>query len=459
MTNEQGKLSFFTRDRSFYQRFFSMLFFIALQNLIVYSVNLADNIMLGSYSETALAGAALVNQIYFLLQMIVSGCGEGMIVLTAQYWGTRDISTMKKVCSIAMRIALAGAGLLMAVSLLWPEPILSLLTNDAGVVAEGAKYLRILALSYLFFAASNMLTSVLRSAENVRIGMVISVSALVVNVSLNWCLIFGNLGFPRMGIEGAAIATLTSRVVEMLIAMWYVRFKEKHLGLRLRDFLSFDRTLLRDLIRTATPAMVTSCIWGLAMLIQSAILGHLGASATAASSVAGTVFSILTVVVYGATSASGVIIGNAVGAGQMDRLRQYSRTLQVIFLIFGAVTGILLYLSRDFVLTLYADLSAETQELAMQFMTVLSVTVVGTGYQSCVLGGIVKAGGSPRVQMVNDMISMWGIVLPISLLAAFVWKWPPVWVFFCLKSDQLFKCGTAAVVCNRYRWAKRLVRE
>jgi len=295
--------------------------------------------------------------------------------------------------------------------------------------------------------------------ENVRLGTFVSLCTLVINISLNYCLIFGNFGFPRLGSRGAAVATVAARVAELIIVLSYVLFKEKVLKLRFRDILPFDRQLFGDFLRVSTPAMVTSGIWGLAMIIQSAILGHLGVSATAASSVATTVFQVLTVIIYGSSSSSSVIIGQAVGIGNRDVIKQYARTLQVIFICFGILTGIALFASREFVLTLYPNLSDETRELALKFMTVLSVTVVGTGYQVCVLGGIVKAGGSPKIQMINDMVSMWCIVLPIAILAAFVWKLPPVVVFFILKCDQIFKCGVAAIVCNRYRWIKNWVRD
>lgn len=461
MKTKKQKTQFFTRDRSFYQRFFKLLFFIAFQNLIVYSVNLADNIMLGSYSENALAGASLVNQIHFLLQMIVAGCGEGMMVLTAQYWGSKDLKTLKKVCSITVRIAMIGSLLLMLVCMLLPRPILSLLTVDQDVIEQGVQYLQILSFSFLVFAASNILLNVLRSVENVKIGMVISFSALIVNVSLNYCLIFGNFGFPELGIRGAAIATLISRIVELLIVLVYLKWKEKVLNLTFRDLLSFEIPLFKDFIRVSTPAVVTSGIWGMAMLIQSAILGHLGVSATAASSVATTVFSILTVVIYGASSSAGVIVGSAVGnsAVSVETIKQYAKTLQVIFLTFGLITGLAMYASRGFVITMFTDLSEETKILSDQFLSILSITVVGSAYQASTLGGIIKAGGSPKVQMVNDMISMWGIVLPLSLLGAFVFNWSSPLVFFILKSDQLFKSGTAFVVCNRFRWIKRWVHD
>lgn len=455
----KSKPAIFTRDPTFYARFFRMMVFLALQNLIVFSVNLADNVMLGSYSENALAGAALVNQIFFLLQMITGGCGEGMVLLSSQYWGHREIEPVKRIMGIALRISMSGALLLTVIAMVFPRQCLMIMTKEPEVIAEGIEYMRVLALSFLIFAVSNMLFSVLRVVENVRLGTFVSLCTLVINISLNYCLIFGNFGFPRLGSRGAAVATVAARVAELIIVLSYVLFKEKVLKLRFRDILPFDRQLFGDFLRVSTPAMVTSGIWGLAMIIQSAILGHLGVSATAASSVATTVFQVLTVIIYGSSSSSSVIIGQAVGIGNREVIKQYARTLQVIFICFGILTGIALFSSREFVLTLYPNLSDETRELALKFMTVLSVTVVGTGYQVCVLGGIVKAGGSPKIQMINDMVSMWCIVLPIAILAAFVWKLPPVVVFFILKSDQIFKCGVAAIVCNRYRWIKNWVRD
>lgn len=459
MPENTVKPTFFTRDRSFYSRFFKMLLFIALQNVITFAVNLADNIMLGSYSEDALAGAALVNQIFFLLQMIVTGCGEGMILLTSQYWGIKELEPMKRVAGIAFRISIGGALLLTALTMAAPHWCIGIMSNDEAVVSEGMEYMKVLAFSFVIFAISNMLLTVLRAVEDVRIGTWVSLSTLLINVFLNYCLIFGNFGFPRLGSAGAALATVVSRVAELIIVLLYTRFKEKILRLRFRDLLPFDWVLFKDFVKAATPAMVTSGIWGLAMIIQQAILGHLGGSVTAANSVATTVFQIMTVVVYGATSSSSVIIGQAVGSGDRQVVKQYARTLQVLFLLFGILTGVVLYFSRAPLLALYTDLSEETRQLAMKFMTVLSITVVGTGYQCAVLGGIVKAGGSPQVQMINDMISMWCIVLPLSLLSAYVWKLPPEIVFFVLKSDQIFKCGTAVVVCNRWRWIKNWTRD
>ena len=218
---------FFTRDRDFYRRFFRLLFYIALQNVIVTSVSLADNVMLGSYSQEALAGVAQVNQIQFLLQMVVSGAGEGMLVLTAQYWGRRDTAAIKKVIAIALRVCFVAGVLMMLVTLIAPRQCLELLLQNPAEIEEGVKYLRVMTYSYIIFCVSNVLVSALRSVENVRLGMGISLCSLMINVTLNYGLIFGHLGMPRLGTYGAALATLTARVVELIVVVWYVLKKSR----------------------------------------------------------------------------------------------------------------------------------------------------------------------------------------------------------------------------------------
>ena len=450
--------SFFTRDRDFYKRLFRLLFYIALQNVIVTSVSLADNIMLGSYSEDALAGVAQVNQIQFLLQMIVNSAGEGMLVLTSQYWGKRDISAIKTVLATALRLCVICGIIMTFLTLVMPRQLLLLLTNDENVIAEGLKYMRIMSFSYIIFCVSNILVAGLRSVENVRLGMVLSLCTLCINISLNYCLIFGNFGMPQLGTYGAAIATLAARAVELGVVIFYLLKKENVLQLRPRDALRRDSTLTRDFIRASAPVLGTGASWGVAMGVHASILGHLGVTATASSSVATSVFQIISVLCYGSSSAAGILVGKAVGRNDTELVKSYSRTLQVIFIIIGIITGTLLYLVREPILLLYSSLKPETIEMSKQFMTVLAITVVGTAYQVGVLSGIVRTGGSPHIQFFNDIIFQWVIVIPISLLAAFVFNWQPVVVFACLKCDQVLKCGTAVIVCNRYKWIKRLAR-
>lgn len=452
-----NKVHFITRDKSFYKEFFSLLVFIALQNLIVYCVNLADNVMLGRWSEEALSGVALANQIQFLLQMIVSSVGEGVVVLASQYWGKKDLRPIPDVNGVGLKIAL-GTGLLFTLAgFFLPRQILSLMCNEAPVVAEGVKYMRIVCFTYLLYSASTVLLATMRSVENVHIGMIVSVMALFVNVILNYALIFGRLGCPRMGVEGAALATLIARACELIVTLVFVLRLDRRLRMKMSDLFKSERTISRDYIRVATPVILSGLSWGVAQFIQAAILGHLGSAAVAANSMAMSLFSIVSVVAYGAGSAAAVFVGKLVGSGDQSRLREYVRTLQALFLLIGLITGTLIFVLKDGIISVY-NVADETRALARSFMTVLSITVVGSAYQAPCLTGIVRGGGRTSFVFYNDLIFQWGMVITLSLLSAFVWKLSPVWVFFFLKSDQLVKCIVAAFEVNSYRWIRKLTR-
>ena len=446
------------KDKSFYRSFFSMAAVIAMKNLITYAVNLADNVMIGGYSQDALSGVAMVNQIQFLLQMVVMGIGNGMVVLGAQYWGKRQADPIRRITSIGMVLALIASVAMTAVVYFFPAQTLSILTNEAAVITEGVKYIKIICFSYVLFGITNTLLASLRSVETVRIGFVVTLTALFVNVILNYSLIYGRLGMPEMGVEGAALATLISRIVEFVIVVIYALFLDKKISWKPADMLHLDKTLFRDYIRVGLPLIMSSSIWGLATSAQTAILGRLGSDTIAANSIATTIFQVVSVVGYGSANASGVIIGKTVGEGDIPRVKAYSKTLQIIYLIIGAASGVVLFLSQDLIISLYS-ITPETEALARQFIGILSITVVGTSYQVACLTGIVTGGGDTRFVLINDLIHQWLIVIPGAFLSAFVFH-APIWVtFLCLKSDQILKCFVAVVKVNRYRWIRVLTRE
>ena len=264
-------------------------------------------------------------------------------------------------------------------------------------------------------------------------------------------LIFGNFGAPRLGARGAAIATLTARVIEFAIVCIYLKCCDRKLLLKMKTFLQFDKAVFRRFLSVGIPVILANAQWGVAMGIQTGILGHMGGDAIAANSIATTVFQILTVITYGSASASSVLIGKTIGEGRLDQMKHYAKTMQVLYLVIGAVTGIALFFAKDFIISFYA-VSESTKSLALQFMTVLSITVVGTAYQMPCLTGIVRGGGDTSFVLYNDLIFMWMIVLPASALSAFVFHFSTVAVFICLKMDQILKCFVAAVRVNRYRW-------
>jgi len=447
-----------TKDKYFYKTFFSMTFVMALQNLITFAVNLADNIMIGGYSQTALSGVAMVNQIQFLLQMLMLGTGTAITVLGAQYWGKKELQPIRKVTSIGLLLGIMISAVLMVLVYFFPRQALGLLTNEQAVIDEGSKYLVIICFSYILFAVTSNLLSALRSVETVNIGFVVNLLALVVNIVLNYGLIYGNFGLPELGVEGAAIATLIARVTEFVVVVVYVLFVDKKVCWRPKNLAHIDRTMLKDYIRVGMPVILANGIWGVAMSVQTAILGRLGEDTIAANSIATTIFQVVSVVVYAGSNSAGVLIGKTVGEGDIPRVKTYTKTLQILFLGIGVVTGLVLFTCTNFIIGLY-DVTAAAAELSRQFILVLSVTVVGTAYQCSCLTGIVTGGGDTKFVLINDLIHQWLIVIPSAFLCAFVFHGPLWLTFLCLKSDQILKCFVAIVKVNRYKWIHQLTRE
>ncbi|MGN0997148.1 MAG: MATE family efflux transporter [Candidatus Ventricola sp.] len=432
----------FTKDKSFYRTFLRLTLALMVQQAVVLSVNLADNVMLGSYSETALSGVAAVNQIQFILQQLVFGFSNGMIVLASRYWGKQQIAPIRRLTAIAFWGALAVAAVLLALVSAWPRFIVGLFTADPAIIEQGCAYLSIVRYSYVFFAATTVLLGGLRAVERVRIALNVSVMALLVNCSINFVLIQGRFGLPELGARGAAIGTLTA---------------DQRLRLRPRDLLRLERTLLGDFARVSIPVIVTNALWGLNTAMQTVILGHMSSSAIAAHAISSTIFLFLKVTSVGAASASSVIIGKAVGEGDMDKIRAYTRTLQAIYGCIGlSLCGILLLL-RTPLLRLYT-LEPETLRLARQFILVEALVLVETSYQMCVNTGIIAGGGNPRFVLIVDLFVIWGFAIPLSLLCAFRWNAAPVVVMLALNADQTLKCFTAGIYCNSFRWIRSLTR-
>ena len=448
----------FTKDRNFYRSFAVLCLTLMLEQAVILSVNLADNIMLGRYSESALSGVAAVNQIQFVLQQIVFGVSSGMIVLGSQYWGQKRTGEIRMLSSIAMRAALGVAIALFVAVSLFPEQTLRLFTRDAAIVSEGVAYLKIIRFTYLFFAASSILLGTMRVVESVQIALRVSLLSLILNCSINYVLIYGRFGAPEMGVRGAAIGTLAARVVELFVFAWYVFVRDKRVSMQPSDFLSADREMARDFFRVASPVILTQTLWGLANALQTVILGHMSAVAIAAQSISSNVFLLLKVASVGASSAASILIGKAIGEGKdLSVLKEYTRTLQVLFVAIGLVLGTALMIIRVPLLRVY-NISDETHALANAYMIIQSVVLVTMSYQMPTNGGIIRGGGDTRFVMILDLISIWGVVLPLSCLAAFVWRLSPIIVIILLNSAPVFKCVPAFIHVNSYKWIKRLTR-
>lgn len=450
-------MAVFTKDRSFYRSLVTLAVPISLQNLVTFAVSFADNVMIGSLGDDAISGVYIGGQLQSVLQMFVGGIEGAILILAAQYWGKKDTQSIRKVVSIGIKFALAVGLLSSLVAVLFPQWVIRAFTTEPGVIQEGAAYVQIVGFTYLFFSVSQVMIAAMRSVETARIGLYISCMALVINVCLNYVFIFGHFGFPAMGVRGAALATLVSRILEMCVGVGYVFLVDKKLRFGLKDLLHTDRQLLRDFIRYGLPVIGGQVVWAINSLANTKILGYYSAGVIAAASITGMLHNLVYVWMNGMSSAVGIITGKTVGAGQYEKMKEYSKTVQMIFLFVGLISGAAVFLARDGFISLY-NASPEAQAYSRQFINVISVTIIGTCYQAACLFGLVKSGGDISFVFKNDTIFVFLVVIPSSLLA--MWLGAPPWVVFaCLKCDQILKCFVAIVKINRYNWMKNLTRD
>ena len=452
------KETFFSHDREFYHSLFAMMLVVALQNLISYSVNMADNIMLGAYSQEALSGAAVVNQVFFLVQQMAISIGDGLVVLCSQYWGQKRTEPIRRLTGLVLRVAFCAGILLIILCTLFPRQILEIFTSDEAILHQGMQYLNIIKYTFLLFLMTQVLLSALRSVETVKIAFFISCLSLVINICVNSTLIYGRFGFPEMGIRGAAVGTIISRIVELLVVLFYICRKDTKLKLFSDRAVFHTPPELRwDYVHVAVPIAAASLLWAISVPMQTAILGRLSADAIAANSVATTFYQYMKVIVVAMASTSAVMMGKTVGKGDIGEVKAAARTLSVIDICVGLVLGSILYMTKGFLLSHYV-LNDSAAVLADRLIAIMAVVMMGMSYQMPVGSGIIRGAGDTKFSLYLNMISTWGIVMPLSFAAAFLWKWPIPAVVACIQSDQIFKGLPIFLRFRSYKWIHKLTR-
>lgn len=431
------------RDKSFYKMFFALALSLALQNLLVYSVNMMDTVMLGRYSQNAMSGVSLCNQVQFLLQMLVVGAGEGAVVLGAQYWGKNKLEPIPHIIGAALRFGGAMAVAMFLVVLFAPEQLLGLLSNEPLVIAEGVAYFRIICYSYIVFTVTNILVASLRSIGIVNIGYIISFSTLCINVCLNYLLIYGNFGFPELGVKGAAVATAIAAFVSMAINVGYT-YLNRHCGaLKLHDFIKLPSVaFIRDYFKKVIPVVVNEGLWSLGITTYAIFHGMYSDAAISAIAVYNNLDQLMTVMVFGVVNATSIMIGNAIGEDDREKARLTAFRMLFAIEVLSLFTGTMLITLRNPLLSVYGSisaLSAEALEKASVITLIAGCFMPIRFFNSLNIVGVLRAGGDTIFSMVLDAGSVWVFGVPCVAIAATVLHLPIEGVYAASLVEEFFK--------------------
>lgn len=447
------------RDRQFYRTILRLSLPAAFQSAVNLLVVMADNVMVTRTGPNALSAVSQSNAITTFVTAGLTGLSTGAIVLISQYWGKRDEKRIRTVAAVAASVCLLFALTAIAAVRCFPRFLLGVVINggETEVIDLAMRYLPIVCLSYLPLAVTSALIGILKGVEVVKVTLYTTILSLFANIGLNYTLIFGHFGMPALGVPGAAIATVLARLLETVLVCCYF-FRVQHtLSMRFRDFLQTRRWAWQDYARYGLPVGLTDAQWALVNLLKAVILGQMGKMMIDAASVTDMMMNLGTLFTFALAGGACVVVGKAVGAQDYRRVREYSNTIQILFLGIGTVMSCLVFFLRTPFVSLY-NLDPETYSLAVHMIGICAFTLLGTSYHASCFVGINRGAGDSRFVMIVDMICGWLVVLPVAALAAFRFHWPLAAIYFCTRIDQCFKWLIAFLRLRGNKWIKNVTR-
>lgn len=452
------ELNSLAEKRSFNSMVWKLTLPLVAQNIINMLVNMADVAMLGRLSQTALAASSLANQVHFILSLVYFGLGTGASVLTAQYWGKGDMKAIEIVLGIALKLSMLVSVLFAVATWTVPGALMRVFTDDLELIEEGIIYLRVIGISYLFTGFSTMYLSVTRSIERVTLSTVVYLVSLVANIILNALLIFGLMGFPRLGILGAAIATAIARAIELIICLVHSAVNKR---IKLRASAIFGRhpELFRDFVRYAVPALLNDIVWGVGFSMYSVIMGRLGTGGdvVAANAIASVARNLAKIAASGFATSSAIVVGKALGANKLKEAKVYADRMIVLTFLTCLVGAVVILISRPFVIN-YAELTDQARSYLSTMLYISAYYVFGQALNTTLICGIFRAGGDVKYGFYMDIIDMWLFAVPLGLLAAFVWKLPVMVVYFLIFLDEFVKMPFIFYRYKQNKWLKNITR-
>ena len=446
------------RESGFYRRLWTLAAPMILQNIITTSLGFADIFMVGLLGNAEMAAATAANVPVFIIQVVIFGFQSGMAVLVSQYWGRGDTDSINRCLGVALYAVTGFSTLLALITFLFPAQVLRLITPNEELVDLAVRYIQIVGFSYIFNGISSIYAGIQRSTEYPKFGMLLFGVSMCVNTFLNFVLIFGHFGAPAMGITGAAVATLTSRVVEFVIAAVFA-LSSRRLPLRWSCILRPGRAIVRSFLTYSTPVVCNEAMWSIGTSMLTVIMGHMANSQDmlAAYALVGNIDKLSTVVCFGLAGSAAVIVGKEIGQGHSrERVYEVSWTLLLVsMLVGGAVMALLLVLLPTFfrpVLFPLFQLAPGAAEAATYLAVVYAVFMPMRAFDITNITGVLRAGGDAKAASLIDIGPLWLAAIPLMALAGLVLDAPTWVVCIAMQAENLLKCPIGLIRFHSRKW-------
>ncbi|MBI9092925.1 MAG: MATE family efflux transporter [Desulfobacterium sp.] len=422
--------------------FIDLLFKLALpiifQNFLNSSMALMDTLMIGQLNETAIAAVGIANQFVFIFIVVQFGIHSGISIFTAQYWGKRDLANIKKLVGIGVMAGLAVCSFFTFVALVTPGILMALFSTDAEVVRLGSGYLRIVGFSFVISAVAYSYINNLRSMGIVKVPMYASMIAVTLNVVLNYILIFGKLGFPALGVNGAAIATCISRFVEGFVLIAMVYWKRYPVAARFSEMLDFDYLFFKRILKTCWPVFLNELFWVTGISLYNLVYARIGTESIAAVNIVASIENFMLIPFFGMFHAGSIMIGNSIGSGRNDEAYLYGKYLLMLQFAMAVFAGGFMILSRDIVLSFYrVSEGAYMNAHHLMFVAGMVLCIKITNFTNVV--SVLRGGGDTRFGFLLDLTGVWCIGVPMAFFAAFFLNLPVYWVMALVATEEIYK--------------------
>ena len=440
------------RKRSLRKEIVRLALPIALQQFMTALVGACDAIMLGKLSQDAMSAVSLATQVTFVFNLFMFAFMAGENMFVAQYYGKGDYTGISQVFSLVTKICGCIAVVFLAGTLFFPEQLMRILTNEETLIVLGSEYLRVIGISYVFSGIAQTFLAIMKNCGAVNMSTLINGVMVILNIVLNAVFIFGLSGFPKMGIKGAALATVLATVVQFLWSVGYVLCRIRAVKFSLR---SCEKKLFGRFWQKAVPLLINNLAWGIGFSMYSVIMGHLGTDAVAANGIANISKNLVVCFCLGLGNAGSIIVGNRLGADRLQEAKEAAGTLTRTAIIAGIVSGLVLIALSPFI-TKMVDLTPTARGYLQKMLLISSYYIAGKSVNCMTIGGIFAAGGDSKFGMLCDSVTLWCITVPLGCICAFILKLPVMVVYFVLNLDEIIKLPVVYKHYKKYKWIKNL---
>lgn len=440
------------RKRSLRKEIVRLALPIALQQFMTALVGACDAIMLGKLSQDAMSAVSLATQVTFVFNLFMFAFMAGENMFVAQYYGKGDYTGISQVFSLVTKICGCIAVVFLAGTLFFPEQLMRILTNEETLIVLGSEYLRVIGISYVFSGIAQIFLAIMKNCGAVNMSTRINGVMVILNIALNAVFIFGLSGFPKMGIKGAALATVLATVVQFLWSVGYVLCRIRAVKFSLR---SCEKKLFGRFWQKTVPLLINNLAWGIGFSMYSVIMGHLGTDAVAANGIANISKNLVVCFCLGLGNAGSIIVGNRLGADRLQEAKEVGETLTKTAIIAGIVSGLVLIALSPFI-TKMVDLTPIARGYLQKMLLISSYYIAGKSVNCMTIGGIFAAGGDSKFGMLCDSVTLWCIIVPLGCICAFILKLPVMVVYFVLNLDEIIKLPVVYKHYKKYKWIKNL---